>query len=232
LITSALLNDNPVMIRQYIWFLLGKNQPGEAAVVAPRLISLGKVETDRPQMLSVVDRLVASNKPVAANQLWHSLVERNWVTADATVPNNRRFAREPLPVKFDWSIPEYSGLHSWPGPSGLESEFTGVEPEDCTVAEQFLVLSPGKYTMSFTYRTSEIPPDTGLTWEVVDESTNKILGESHYLSAESLRQSGIGFEVAAESSLLRLRLHYRRVLGTPRISGKLVVESTEVQKIP
>jgi len=35
------------------------------------------------------------------------LIEQHWVEADSTVPNNAEFAREPLPVTFDWSLPEY-----------------------------------------------------------------------------------------------------------------------------
>ena len=61
--------------------------------------------------------------------------------ADLTVPNNGAFLREPLPVSFDWALPEYQGLHSWPGASGLETEFSGSEPDGCTIAEQIVVLS-------------------------------------------------------------------------------------------
>ena len=228
-ITGAILNEKPELIRQYLGFLLAKDQLPAVANVAPRLVRSGEPETDSPLLFSVVNRMVAANDAAAANALWHLLIEQHWVVADATVPNNADFGREPLPVSFDWTLPEYPGLHSWPGSSGLETEFTGSQPEDCTVAEQAVALTPGNYTMAYTYHTSDIPPGTGIRWQIIDAKSNTVLADSPDLSSDTLNHSALAFSVPPGASLLRLRLAYRRALGTPRISGMLVVLSTQIQ---
>ncbi|HEV2485822.1 MAG TPA: hypothetical protein VGT08_09845 [Terracidiphilus sp.] len=231
-ITAGILNEKPELIRQYIGFLLAKDQPDAIANVAPHLVRVGDLETDRPLMFTVVNRLVATNDASAASSLWHLLIEQHWVVADLSEPNNARFQREPLPVSFDWSLPEYQGLHSWPGSSGLETEFTGSQPEDCTIAEQAVVLQPGNYTMAYAYRTSGIPPATGIRWQLIDGKSNVVLAESPDLSSDDLKHVALSFSVPPGASLLRLRLTYRRTLGTPRISGMLDVESAQIQTLP
>jgi len=231
-ITNAILNNKPELIRQYIGFLLAKDQPGAVAVVAPYLVRAGDQETDRPLLFAVVNRLVAANDAAAANALWHLLIEQRWVVADIAVPNNANFAREPLPVSFDWSLPENSGLHSWPGSSGLETEFTGSQPEDCVVAEQVVALMHGNYTMAYSYHTSDIPPATGIRWQILDAKSNTVIAESTDLSSDGLQNSALAFSVPEDNSLLRLRLAYRRALGTPRVSGTLAVLSTTIKSRP
>jgi len=160
------------------------------------------------------------------------LIERHWVIADQGTPNNPDFARDPLPVDFDWALSSYSGLHSWPGPSGLETEFTGSEPEDCMVAEQAVTLTPGNYTMAYAYRTSDIPPATGIRWQILDAKSNTVLAESLDLSSDAVQHLALAFSIPPDVSLIRLRLRYRRALGTPRISGTLVLLSTQIQALP
>jgi Tfp pilus assembly protein PilF len=228
-ITGAILNGKPELIRQYVSFLMTKDQLRTVALVAPHLFDAGDPESDRPMLLAAVNRLVASNDAATATGLWRLLIEHHWVAADAAVPNNGEFRRAPLPVGFDWSLPEYSGLHSWPGPSGLEVEFTGSQPEECTIAEQSVSLTPGDYTMAFAYRTSEIAPGTGVQWQIVDPRSDTVLAHSPDLSSEVLNRSTLPFTAPPGAGLLRLRLEYHRALGTPRISGMLVILSTRIQ---
>ncbi len=93
------------------------------------------------------------------------------------LPNNPNFARPPLPTNFDWELSSYPGLHSWTGTSGLEIEFTGTQPENCSIAEQTLVLMPGRYTMNYSYRTVDIAPDTGIQWQVIDVKSGAVLSK-------------------------------------------------------
>ena len=230
-ISAATLNDKPEMLRQYIGFLLAKDQLQAVANVAPHLVNYGDPETDLPLMFFVVNRLVAANDGDSANAVWHQLMRQHWVEADNTAPNNAGFARKPLPVSFDWSISAYPGLRSLSGPLGLETEFTGTQPEECNVAEQALALTPGKYSMSYAYQTSDIGPGTGLEWQIIDAKSNTVLARSPDLSSDELSYSGMGFSVPPGSSLVWLRLAYRRVLGTPRISGTLTVRSIQIQAL-
>jgi hypothetical protein len=178
-----------------------------------------------------VNRLVAANDANAANALWHELIQKQWVVADTTVPNNANFERDPQPVSFDWALSSYSGLHSWPGPSGLEIEFTGEEPENCIIVEQTVMLAPGKYTMEYSYHTTGIPPGTGIQWQIVDAKSGSVLATSRDLSSDTPQQAALFFSVGPDSSLLRLRLAYQRTLGTTRVSGTLVILSTKIETL-
>jgi hypothetical protein len=230
-IAGTILNDRPEIIHQYLGFLLGKDQLPAAATIASRLIRTGAPETDSPLLLSTVNRLVAANDANAANALWHELIQKQWVVADTTVPNNANFARDPQPVSFDWALSSYSGLHSWPGPSGLEIEFTGEEPENCIIVEQTVMLAPGKYTMEYSYHTTGIPPGTGIQWQIVDAKSGSVLATSRDLSSDTPQQAALFFSVGPDSSLLRLRLAYHRTLGTTRVSGTLVILSTKIETL-
>ncbi len=158
-------------------------------------------------------------------------MRQHWVEADNTLPNNAEFARKPLPVSFDWTIAAYPGLRSLSGPLGLETEFTGTEPEECSVAEQTVALKAGNYSMNYAYQTSDIAPDTGLEWQIIDTKSNTVLARSPDLSSDDLKNSAMGFSVPPGSSMVLLRLAYRRVIGTPRISGTLTVRSIQIQAL-
>lgn len=231
-IARRILNNNPVLVRQYLGFLIHKDQLPAAAMIANRLVQLGDPATDTRQMLSVINRLVAAKDGDAAKLLWSILIDKHWVVADTGTPNNPNFAREPLPVSFDWALSSFSGLHSWPGPSGLKTEFSGVEPESCTVAEQVIVVKPGNYELDYSYRTEEIAPETGLQWQIVAADSDTPLAESADLSSESLTNAEVAFIVPPEASLIHLRLLYRRTLGTTRISGTLVIPSVQIRTRP
>lgn len=231
-IARRILNDNPRLVRQYFDFLVTKNQMLAAKETAERLSRIGDPSSDAPRMFLLIDRLLNANEGDGAKSLWNVLIERKWIVAEKSAPNNPDFARDPLPVGFDWALPSSSGLHSWPGPSGLETEFSGDEPESCTVAEQAIVLSPGNYEMDFRYHTEDIPPATGLRWQIIDAGSGKVQAESPDLSSASLIDVRLPFSIASDASLVRLRLQYQRAVGTPRISGTLVIPSVHIYARP
>lgn len=231
-ITQEILNNNPQVIRQYLSFLFRKQQLPAVAAIAPRLVQFGTADTDGPSLFSTVNQFVAAGDGISANTLWRLLVDHHWVVADATIPNNGKFAREPLPVSFDWSLPSYAGLHSWPGPSGLETEFTAGQPENCLIAEQTLILMPGSYLLEYTFRTNNIPPHTGIHWQIFGGASDTPLATSTDLSSETMMEGKLGFSVPSDLTQLRLRLAYQRALGTPRISGMLVVPSVQIRTLP
>jgi len=228
-ITQKVLNNNPELIRQYLDFLLAKDQPRTSAAIARRLIQSGNPEIDRSYLFSAINKLVAAQDGGDAEEIWSGLIDKHWVAADAGAPNNPNFARDPLPVSFDWALPSYSGLHSWPGQSGLVTEFTATQPEQCTIAQQALVLAPGDYRMEFSYRTDGIAPATGLRWQILAANSDTPLAESGDLSSETLSRQQVAFSVPPAESLVYLRLFYHRALGTTRISGTVLVPSVQVQ---
>jgi hypothetical protein len=177
-----------------------------------------------------VNRLLAEGDAVSATTLWRNLIARRWVVADETTPNNDTFSRPPLPVGFDWSLPSREVLRSWPGPSGLEVEFSGSEPEDCEVTEQIVPLTPGDYDLLSKYTTTDIAPGTGLRWQILDARSGALLAASPDLSSPTLRTVSTTFTVPTAMPLIRLRLRYQRAVGTARISGMLVVLSAVIRQ--
>jgi tetratricopeptide (TPR) repeat protein len=231
-IEANIVVSNPSVIRQYVDFLMSKDQAHAAVYPALRLIRSGSPETDRERLFNLTDRVIAANDAASAESLWHELIRQHWIVADSSTPNNPDFARDPLPVKLDWNLPASDGLHSWPGPSGLVTEFTGDEPESCTIAEQAILLQPGKYRLDSSYHTRNIAADTGIRWEIAEIEPDTVLASSPFLSSNTLASFTLPFSVDPDHRLLRLRLVYRRQIGTTRISGTLVVRSVRIQVLP
>jgi hypothetical protein len=228
-IEANIVEDNPDVARQYIVFLIGKGRPAAAVDPALTLLRTGSQESDQPLLFTLLGSLIHANDPIDASALWNRLIHLRWIVADTSFPNNPQFAREPLPVNFDWDFPEYSGLHSWPGSSGLETEFTGDEPENCVIAEQTVYLPPGDYSLESFYRTRNISPDTGIQWLIFEARSDTIVASSASLSSDKPSRVVLPFVVKPDEQLLRLRLIYNRKVGTSRVSGTLVVTSVRIQ---
>lgn len=228
-IARNILNNRPELIGQYLNFLLDKNQLPAAAEIADRLSRFGNPATDDPLEFSVIDRLIAAGDGSTAKALWNALIERHWVIADQTEPNNPKFARNPLPVGFDWSLNSNSGMRSWLSDSGLNTDFSGRQPEECKIAQQDLVLSPGNYVLEYAYRTEGIGPETGLKWQITVPNSETPLAESLDLSSESLDNAKFAFTVSPGTPMSLLRLHYQRNLGTPRIAGTVTIYSVQIR---
>jgi tetratricopeptide (TPR) repeat protein len=227
-ITRRIVNNNPKLLRDYLDFLLTKDQPSSLAEIAIRLIQHGDPNEDAPRIYSAINRLIDDNDGESAKAIWTALIASHWEVAETGWPNNPKFDREPLPVGFDWTFPASSGIQSVPGPSGLETEFSGLEPEQCTIAEQAIVLSPGNYKMEYTYRAQGIAPETGLHWQIIAGTSGIALADSSDLSSETLTRAQMVFSVPRGISLVHLRLAYQRVLGTVPIAGELVVSSVQI----
>lgn len=230
-IERNVLNGQPEVFRQYLQFLVEEHQWPAAERTANKLIQAGDSAVDRSLLLSVVDQLAEASQASAATSLWRALINKNWIIADRTIPNNPHFERYPLPVDFDWWLSTTPGLTSLPGASGLETEFNGDEPESCSIADQFIALVPGDYTLEYEYYTRGIPPESGIHWYIVDAASNAVVLYSDNLSSSSRNHTVLAFSVAPGNSLFRLRLTYQRPLGMTRLEGTLVVASVTIRSL-
>jgi hypothetical protein len=231
-IEANIVVNDPSVVRQYVDFLMSKDQIPAAVDPALRLIRSGSPKFDHERIFNLIYQVVAANDVDGADSLWHELIRQNWIVADAAIPNNPEFARDPLPVRFDWNIPADNGFHSWPGSSGLVTEFTGDEPENFTIAEQAIILAPGNYRLESSYHTHNIAADTGICWEITPIESDTAIASSPFLSSNTPANFNLPFSVDSDHRLLRLRLMYRRQLGTTRIAGTLVVPSIRIQALP
>jgi hypothetical protein len=231
-IEANLVNDNPLVLRQFVDFLIRKDQAEAAAHPAWRLVRVGSQELDRQRVFDVINRVIDRSDAMDADKLWNDLISQRWIVADASIPNNPQFARDPLPVNFDWNLPGIDGLHSWPGPSGLVTEFTGDEPETWIIAQQAISLSPGNYNLQSSYHTRDIAAGTGIRWEIGEIHSDTVLANSPFLSSDTPVRLSWPFSVDANHHLLWLRLVYHREVGTPRVAGTLVVPSIRIEASP
>jgi len=228
-VSTAILSDNPEVLHQYLDFLVKRDQTSTLAPLAARLLRVGTAQTERVFLLSIVDRMVVANRAADALTLWRAMAARHWVIADSSLPNNGRFAREPVAVRFDWSIASTTGLHSWPGAAGLQTELTGAQPEQCILAEQTVPLQPGSYSLIYSYRTAGIPPGTGVHWQLIDAASGVAVAQSSDLSSDTTKEEVLPFAVSSQQSLFYLRLRYERNIGTSRVAGNLLMLSTRIQ---
>jgi hypothetical protein len=230
-IETAVVGNDPEVIRQFIDFLVDKGQ-GQAAVhPATHLIHLSSEETDQERITSLIDRLVAANDSADAETLWRELMREHWIPADDAIPYNHNFAHDPLPISLDWRLSAFPGMHSWPGPSGLMTDFTGDEPENCPIAEETISLSQGKYQLQSSFITQNIPPDSGIHWQILQPGSDTVVAKSSSLSGDKPGSVSMPFSVGPDQSLLHLQLVYERELGTQRIQGTLVVPSVRIQAL-
>lgn len=227
-ITRRIVNNDPDLLRQYLDFLLSKDQASPAAEIAIRIIHHGDPNSDLPREFAAINQLIADNDGDPAQAIWTALIARHWVSAEGGSPNNPNFARGPLPVGFDWALHSCSGIQSVPGPLGLETEFSGLEPDQCAIAEQAVVLGPGSYQMDYSYRTEGIAPGTGVQWQITAAGLSKPLAQSSDLSSETPTRASMLFSIPQGISLAQLHLIYQRALGTTPISGSLVISSVRI----
>jgi hypothetical protein len=228
-IAQKVVNVRPDVLHQYLVFLLGKKQWKSSVAIAHRLMVVGSPSQDREVLFSAINQLIAAGEPLKSKDVWNDLIQRNWEVADRSIPNNGNFAREPVPVDFDWHMYSFPGMQSWPGPAGLETEFTGEEPESCTIVEQKAVLKPGDYVLEFSYRTDNSPPGSGIRWQVVDVMSGKTIAESEFLGSETAKQDTFQFSVSPQQTLIGIQLAYGRPLGKTRIKGTLVITSIGIK---
>ncbi len=221
-IAGKVLTSDPEVTRQFLTFLQNRNELQAASVLAPRLITHGQADKDAPVLFSLVDRLTAANDAQQALSVWSALRNGGWAPSDGGMPFNASFSRQALPVAFDWHIYSADGLQPRMGPNGLEVEFSGRQPESCTIAEQTVALPKGVHTVTYRYRTAGIAAGTGLVWTAGD-------AKSHDLSSPEFRTESFVFSTAEPLMLVKLRLEYHRAIGTSRFEGTLAVSNVKLE---
>ena len=184
-------------------------------------------------LLSIVNTLILSKNATAASTLWRHLIEQNWVVCRyAMSPTiQASFAIRLGSVSIGRSRNIRAFIHG-PVLPGWRPNSAAASLKTAAIAEQTVVLQPGKYAMSYSYRTTDILSTSGIRWQIVDAKSEAVLEESPYLSSDALSVFRIRLLRSRGTPPVQVRLDYRRALGTPRISGMLDVSSTRIQAIP
>jgi hypothetical protein len=218
-------------------YLLDQNRLDEAGAAAHGLLAASRAE-DRALLLRLCDRMLAENRADSALEIWNALIRARHVTGELLAPaagislTNGTFADEPSAHGFDWRLLTVTGLYADRGehPSGIRFSFSGRQPEECDLLEQWLpVLENRRYRLAFesTVRLTSAPAASGLTWRVLDTGRAVILASSASLPPGEAHGE-LAFTAGVRGRLVRLLLHYARPAGSPRLEGIAAIRSVRL----
>jgi hypothetical protein len=233
--------DDPKVLRDYLDFLLHNNR-SEAALAVAQKLELRASAEDRDLLLRYTDHMLNERRWQAALSSWNALCLRKVVRYTPLDPDhgqlltNGAFTAEPLDSGFDWHISRVDGVVAVraDSPSALRFDFSGKQPENCNLVNQFVPLRPGRrYKLHFTYRTEGIAPQTGLQWKVIDASTHaEIPVHPLSLASDQWSEGDVPFAVPSGVQTGRVVLAYRRPPGTVRIDGTIWLRNVGLEPLP
>ena len=205
------LGDSARLERGYLHFLIGQNRWREAQDVAARLTTRRNPQ-DSELLLALADRLIAAGKGDAAWAVWTGFRE-----GSIRGLTNGDFVTNPSGHGFDWRVlaPPGGSVH-W-NPVRIRFWLTGLTPDTCSLLEQWMLLAPGRYRLTFFYQTTGLTPQTGLRWNLVRD--RREVAVSPVLQAQGGGRAEWSFKVS-QSGLFQLRLDYARVPGTTHREGR------------
>jgi len=227
LIFDQIVRNRPSTLAQYLSFLLAENRLDEAWRPARRLMKTASAE-ETAALLNYCDRLVGAGRGAGAVAVWNALVDRGLIAGQRLAAGtgssltNGDFAHEFRAQAFDWRPAAIPGI-LLSRSDGLRIGFSGKQPESCELLSQFVPVLPSRsYQFQLEYRTSDIAPNTGLRWRVLDAASGaELVSDSPHLSSEEWKNARVEFRTMDSCSLVRLALCYQRELGTTRIEGSI-----------
>jgi hypothetical protein len=224
--------DRPKILQEYLAFLTGEGKLDAAAPVAKRVMARADQES-LASLLAYCDRLLESDRMDGARAVWTVLGERKLIPyhvlpmgADAIT--NGDFRLPSIGAGFDWRFAGPGGIYvdREGTPPTIFVNFTGKQAESTEILTQFVVLMPKmNYKLSVRYRTKEIGPESGLDCLVVPLKGTDLLGGKGLLpggEGPELEQI-FHFKSDETTRLARLMVAYRRMPGTMRIEGTLIL---------
>src|ERR1022692_4554754 len=189
----------------YLTYLTNQNRIEPMTHAATRLLAWNR-EADAPVLLAACDRLIADDRAGQAIRIWNKLAELHRIPYPVLAPDSGRsltngdFTMLPISQGFDWRLPGVGGVATLldERPAGLRISFSGRQPENCDMLNQFLpVVENSNYELRFPYRTAGIAPNTGLGWRITDLNGAKILAQGESLASENERDGRFPFRTTA-----------------------------------
>lgn len=215
--------------RKYLGYLIAKGCLPDAHALAERIAA--RPETaDRDPLFAYIDAALAGGQAASAYRIWEALGRARLLpepSSDASLLANGDFAHQILSRAFDWRVPAISGVEtrrSEEGTPTLHVAFSGKQPESCELLRHPLAMKKGGlYVLRFQYRTSELPPKTGLHWSFDDGREYALDASEEWQSAEWR------FEAFDQAEYLSLK--YRRLVGSVRIEGSIALRHVLIAPI-
>ena len=232
--------ERPAVLTRYLDFLVGENRLDAAAPIAAKLRE--KADSGAA-LLRYCDRLLASGRGEEAMEIWKGLAVRKLIPyrpdslfAGAEALTNGDFGQPPLKSGFDWRFAETGGIDidREGQPPAISVTFTGKQPESSEILSQYVALLPDReYQLSVKYRTRDIAEQSGLSCVLVASDSRDLLDGSGVVQggAENDRELTFRFRTKTTTKVARLVFTYRRMTGTMRIEGNLILRRFSVRLI-
>ncbi len=240
-IWRSAIPKTPLVLEQYLQFLLAQNKLDAAKPVAAQLVEVAQV----PQVHSLLvycDAAIAAKRAASALSCWNRMSRRGLLPYSIIDPStgkslvNGDFERAPIGLGFDWRLANIAGLsvHYDETTPHLRIAFSGKQPESCEPLFAWVVLQPlRKYRLTCRYETVGIPPGSGLKWQLYSSDNGaQIIPDAPSLSHEGQTTARIEFHTPEALQLGRLALAYQRAPGTVRIEGSLQVANVSLEFAP
>jgi hypothetical protein len=130
--------NHPAIARQYLGFLMGKQQWEPAAAVA-RHLAVHATIADRQALLIWSDARLAAGDIRAPRDIWNELCRRRLLPYDPdALITNSGFSVTPLAAGFDWRPTDTPGVTVSIDRGRLQIAFTGRQPEQCILIWQYI----------------------------------------------------------------------------------------------
>lgn len=235
----------PIVLEQYLQFLLAENKLDDAAPVAAQLVDVAEAP-QATYLLAYCDATLAAKHAEEALSCWNRMSARGLLPYPAIHPAtgkslvNGNFQHAPISLGFDWRLANVTGLslnYDETDPH-VRIAFSGKQPESCEPLFTWVALEPlRKYRLLCRYETAGIPPGSGLKWQLYNTASNastsaQILPDSPSLSHEGPTTATMEFRTPEAFQLGRLALAYQRAPGTVRIEGSLRLASVSLEFAP
>jgi hypothetical protein len=226
-IALARLGPSARLERAYLDLLIGRNRLETAQEVARLMLARPSPE-NTARLTDFTGRLIAAGWETPALEIWNRLGK--FTILDPThglVLTNGDFATSPSGAGFDWRLTAPPGLLAQWNPSTLRFLFTGSEPEDYELLEQWAPLSVRRYRLSFEYQTAGTPASTGLRWAITPREGRGYDGPG-LASAPTWQERRWSF-APRQAGLARVRFVYRREPGTTRAQGSIELRHVRLE---
>ena len=231
----------PVVLDQYLRFLLAENKLDAAEPVSMQLVEVAQA----PQVQSLLvysDAVIAAKRAASALSCWNRMSRRGLLPYPAIEPStgkslvNGNFDHAPIGLGFDWRLSNIVGLsvkYDETTPH-LRIAFSGKQPESCEPLAAWVLMQPLRtYRLTCRYETVGIPPGSGLKWQLFNSANGaQIIPDAPSLAHEGQTTAQMEFRTPEAFQLGRLALAYQRAPGTIRIEGSVQIANVSLEFAP
>jgi tetratricopeptide (TPR) repeat protein len=240
-ILEKAIPDRPAVLRQYLVYLVGERRMEAAEPVAARVLA-------RPDkgaagaLLMYCDQLLEGGRGGPAVDVWNGLSKRGLipypaVSVEAGKLTNGEFGMPSIGACFDWrfSSPDGVEIGRMGKPPVVYIALSGNQTQSLDLLNQYVPLLPERdYELSVKYRANGMQEESGLMCRLVPPGGSDLLGETGLLPGgdQVERDLVFRFSTRADTTLARLVLGYRRIPGTVRTEGSVMLRGLALSLRP